>query len=178
MFTLLVFCFLVCKSVFLLVHSFLKAGCLFAAFLSFSFSVLFFVVGWLTPFYFFIILYVNCFGRTMLYMCTEYHTIYPHNQSALHIPTQPVSITYTHTTNQYTHTTNQYYIYPHNQSVLHTPPQPVSITYTHTTNEYYIYTHNQSAVHIPTQPISITYTHTTSQYYIYPHSQSVLHIPT
>ena len=24
-------------------------------------------------FYFFIILYVNCFGRTMLYMCIEYH---------------------------------------------------------------------------------------------------------
>ena len=24
-------------------------------------------------FLFFIILYVNCFGRTMLYMCIEYH---------------------------------------------------------------------------------------------------------
>ena len=24
-------------------------------------------------FYFFIMLYVNCFGRTVLYMCIEYH---------------------------------------------------------------------------------------------------------
>ena len=32
-------------------------------------SELFFVVVFLV-----IILYVNCFGRTMLYMCIEYHT--------------------------------------------------------------------------------------------------------
>ena len=32
-----------------------------------------FVVRFLFCFCFCIILYVNCFGRTMFYMCTEYH---------------------------------------------------------------------------------------------------------
>ena len=32
-----------------------------------------FVVHFLFYFYFCIILYVNCFDRTMLYMCIEYH---------------------------------------------------------------------------------------------------------
>ena len=33
------------------------------------------IMKFMLPFYYYflIILYVNCFGRTMLYMCIEYH---------------------------------------------------------------------------------------------------------